>query len=563
MQPQRAPFRPHLGLAISLAALPGAAAAHPSQSAEKRLPPPPGGQAPAPEPAPARVLELTLEQAYQIAINSNLTLALGSLDEELARLNALGTWGAFDPVLDVTAGYTDAQIPQVNPFITGGVDVLELKNETLSADLTQPLTNGGRFRAGFDGTITQTNNAFAFADEFSESAVNLGYTQPLMRGLGRDFATAEQKAARLDWLSSRERQRQTLEQLLGDVANAYWDLVAAQEEVKVRVLAVELGRTQLEQNRERSRVGVGTEVDVLQAETRVATEEEALLLARTNVAARMDALKALLYRRGNDGQERFSDYLDLWDLDIVTRTPLPEGLAGADERGWEGALARALEHRPDLNLARLSIQDAEVDLALRRSQRRPGLDLNLDVTSNANDVSTSGAVGDAFGYEFPTYAASLVFNVPLGNRRAAFAERAARAAVIRARLAYEQAENGAIADVRNATRDLAYRAQAVVAARKSRQFSQRQFDAEQVSYREGLSTTFQVLEFQQQLSQALSNEAAALAAYAKAEAQLLRSQGELSERAGYSAPAAQAALGGDPKQEREGPLPSHLLSLPR
>jgi outer membrane protein TolC len=250
--------------------------------------------------------------------------------------------------------------------------------------------------------------------------------------------------------------------------------------------------------------------------------------------------------------------LDLWELDIVTLTPLPDNLAGADDNRWQVALARALEHRPDLNLARLQIQTSEVDLALRRSQKKPGLDLNLDLRSNSNDVSTSDSLGDAFAYTYPTYAASIVFNLPLGNRRAAFAERAARAAVIRARLAYEQAENTAIADVRNASRDLAYRAQAVVAARKSRQFSQRQLDAEQVSYREGLSTTFQVLEFQQQLSQALSNEAAALAGYAKAEAQLLRAQGELSSRAGYLAPESVTSTSGNPREEHSGPLPSHL-----
>jgi outer membrane protein len=480
--PSRAFDSSSLGLALCLAVIPSASALGLWSQTDERLPAPPGSAVQTPGDASnPRRLELSLDKAFQIAISNNLNLALGSLDEEVARLNALGSWGAFDPVLDISANYSDAEIPQANPFITGGVSVLDLKNESLSADLTLPTTSGGSFRAGFDGSITETNNAFAIANEFTDGAVGLGYTQPLMRGFGKAFATAEQKSARLTWLSARERQRQTLEQLLGDVANAYWDLVAAQEEVKVRVLSVELGKTQLDQNRERARVGVGTEVDVLQAETRVSTEEEALLLARTNVAARMDALKALLYRRGEEGQERFVDYLGLWELDIVTLTPLPDNLAGADDNRWQVALARALEHRPDLNLARLQVQTSEVDLALRRSQKKPGLDLNLDFRSNSNDVSTSDSLGDAFGYTYPTYAAALVFNLPLGNRRAAFAERAARATLIRSRLAYEQAENAAIADVRNASRELAYRAQAVVAARKSRQFSQRQLDASAIA----------------------------------------------------------------------------------
>ena len=72
-----------------------------------------------------------------------------------------------------------------------------------------------------------------------------------------------------------KRERQVLDSLYLDVYQAYWDLVSAREELHVRAVAVDLGRRQLEQDQRRLDVGAGTAVDVLQARTNVAQQEEA------------------------------------------------------------------------------------------------------------------------------------------------------------------------------------------------------------------------------------------------------------------------------------------------
>ncbi len=500
--------------------------------------------------APPQALVLTLEDAFRLALDRNLDLALSAQTEEVARLTSIGTWGSFDPVFSLGANYGDGDIPQANSVITGGVSVLEAQTESASLALGVPLTSGGRLDLGLDSSFTQTNS-MATAAEFSDTVVGIGYTQPLLRGAGVTAATAPQREARILWLRTRELQRETLESVLLDVANAYWNLVAAQELVQVRELSVQLGRTQVDQEKQRIEVGLGTEVDLIQAETQVSTETEQLLLAQNIVAVRADSLRALISRPGQSGTDGWEDFLSVWDLPIRTLTPLPEEFAGASTSdSWKTSLGRALEYRADLGRLRLDIDAAQIRHDLAKNSSLPILDISLGLQGNANQTSRTSALQDALGFDFPGWSAGLSFQRPLGNRTLRYAERAARAQLITARISYEQAENFVIALVRDAVRDLDYRSQAVRAARQSRQLAERQLDAEERRQQEGLSTTFQVLQFQRDLAQALSNEAQAKSAYAQAEAALLRAEGRLVSAMDLE-PLATAGLRGDQPAEAD------------
>jgi outer membrane protein TolC len=97
--------------------------------------------------------------------------------------------------------------------------------------------------------------------------------------------------------------------------------------------------------------------------------------------------------------------------------------------------------------------------------------------------------------------------------------------VIRAHLEADRLELAITTEVRDAVRQVEYQAEAVRAATKSLELARRQLAAEEARYREGLSTTFQVLEFQQQLAAALSSEKRARAEFVKARAALAKAQG--------------------------------------
>ena len=395
--------------------------------------------------------------------------------------------------------------------------MLEESNWNFDTGLLLPVETGGTFQLGFAHSNQLTNNQFTFVNPSTTDLLSLSFTQPLLRGGWHEYATSQQKLARLEYKKQIERTREARRLLLLDVTNTYWDVVAAREELRVAGITHELAKRQLEQNQRRLEAGVGTEVEVLQAEANVAVRVQEALDAKVGVAEAVDALKRILFP-GTDGRT--------WSYEILPVTPIPE--PGSDPAtSWRAALAVALEERAELALQRYEIEASEVRLAQTESEQRPGLDLILSANGRGFDGDPEEAIGEALGLDFPSTSAGLRFSFPLLNRTARNAYFAARSALRSAHLVYDQLETQVASEVRTSLRQVLYQAQALEAARVSLDLAKRQLEAEEARLREGLSTTFTVLEFQRELAAALSSETAARVAYAKALAALLAAQGRL------------------------------------
>jgi outer membrane protein TolC len=192
----------------------------------------------------------------------------------------------------------------------------------------------------------------------------------------------------------------------------------------------------------------------------------------------------------------------------------------------------ALAHRPELFQQQLLIEQRKIQHAERRNETRPALDLSLAARSKGFSGDSSDAFEEAARYDFPTYQAFLNFSYPIENRTARGFERAAWAELRAANLAYDELQSQIAGEVREALRQVIYQSQAVRAAQKSLDLAQRQLEAEQKRHQEGISTNFQVLSFQQDLSQAQFTERNARANFAKALSALQSAQGLLGEDIG-------------------------------
>jgi outer membrane protein TolC len=477
------------------------------------------------------VLALTLEDALNIAERTNLGLRIQAENAEVRRFEHLSSWGAFDPVLTLSASLTDATI-QNQGFLSGSGQEESVDSDSAGYDasLLYPFITGGQLEVGYSRLDVDTTSAFALFPESTIDTFTATFTQPLLRGAWEARATTDQRESELRAEIEAEKQRQTTQEVLGGVADGYWDLVSARQQLGVSQLALQLGRQQLADNRRRLEVGVGTEVEVLQAEANVATREEELLRAQVDVVAASDSLRAMILPR--DRQEAWPDYLARWKGLIEPLTPLPDvpKFEGREDwPDWSAEVYGALELRSELIQGRLEVETAEVQLERARSNRLAALDLLLQARSEGFGESSSDALDHVTDFDFPVYSATLTYSLPLRNRTARFAEEAARAGVRIARLSYEQTELTIVSEVRAAVRNVIYTATAVAAAEASTDLQRRQLEAEQAAFREGDSTVFEVLDFQRQLSEALSSLATARAGYAKALVALDRAVGRIGE----------------------------------
>lgn len=488
-------------------------------SAPQDAPAKPAALAPQNDPqdplGPGKGLELSLASAIQLSLQNNLGLKIEELATEVSFYNQRGSWGAFDWVLSATAQVQDREFESTSVF--GGSSE---NTQSGSIDLVRPNSAGGRFTAHFETANTDTDSTFAAQQTSTTDVLQLGYRQPLLRGAWREYATANQRELDLVWKRQSERERQTRHALIRDVSNAYWDLVLARAQLEVARSSLELAKAQLDQDKKRLDAGIGIQLDVFQAETEVSTNEELVLAADVRVRRAADVLKQLLFP-GTDAA--------VWDTMLVPSTPLAEEVSTLGIPPWTAALEVALEKRAELRQQRLSIEENVVRHVARESERRPQLDLDLSAGGTGFDGNSSDAFESAATFDFPTYRAALIFSIPIGNHTARYAVKAAWANVRAARLAYDQSETQIAAEVRDAVRQATYQAEAVRAAKKSLDLAQRQLAAEQARRQEGISTNFEVLRLQRDLTSALSNERTSRANFAKALVALKSAQGLLGE----------------------------------
>ena len=464
------------------------------------------------------VYELTLDGAWAISLERNLGLKSQQLAAETAFYNAKGSWGAFQWNFSTQIGITDREFR--NPNTLFGEATGSENTQSFQLDLTKQLLTGGTFSAGWSRDNSRTTGQAQVFDTQTSDFLTLSLTQPLLRRAGETFATASQRESEFEYQRQLEVQRSVRQLLLLDVSNAYWDLVAAREQLSVAISNYELGLEQARQERSRLDAGLGTEVDVLQADAQVALRNERVLFFEFQARTSMDRLKQLMFP-GTDEE--------LWATTLIPVTPLPASVTADAAPPWTSAVRTAIENRPELRQQRLLIDAAEVRHRRSVSERMAGLDLALTASSQGFDEVPDDAFSESFSFDFPTYSATLTYSIPIGNATARNAERAAWTSLRSARLSYDQSESDIVSEVRQSVRQLVYQAKATEASVKSLELAQAQLEAEEARFAENLTTTFQLLNLQQQRLDAQSSERRARADYARALVSLDASLGILGE----------------------------------
>ena len=149
------------------------------------------------------------------------------------------------------------------------------------------------------------------------------------------------------------------------------------------------------------------------------------------------------------------------------------------------------------------------------------LDPNTAPSANVNTLwQADGSPLNMPGGSSYSGGVSLNYNLNLGNRTSAYAERSGQASVRAAIIEYDREELQVTSEVRAAQRGVHFAVEQVAATTTSLELARRQLEAENARFAQDLSTTFQVLEFQHNLIEAMSNERAARAGFVKALAEL-------------------------------------------
>jgi len=485
-----------------------------------------------PAPAQDSLGNLIRGGALPLSINDLIHLTLqNNLDISVNRLSPLSTqyiiesfFRPFEPTLRIGANVGRDTSPSRSQ-LSGAPSVSQLSHN-YSIGFGQTLNTGTTLAVDFTLNRTSSNNAFSTFNPAWAGLLQYSVTQPLLRNFGRLANTNQIRIAQNNQRMSEAQFESQVIALVTTAQKTYWDLVFTAEDLKVKQRSLELAQKTLSDNTIQVNIGTLAPIDLVQAESEVATRREQLVVASHTGTQIEDQVKKFVTSQGDPG-------LVLAKLSPTqpVRRPAP-----GDVQPVEEAIRIALENRPEMRQLELELQNRDIDVAYARNQLLPQLNITASYTHNGvGGVETlrsgfgpdapiaainPGGLGDAFSQlfrnDFRGYSVGFTLEIPLSNR----AQQAEHArAVTEKRIAENRiaatAQQIAL-EVRNAVTEVEMNQARIEAAEKARELAERRLDAEQKKFELGASTIRFVLEEQRNVAQAQTNEIAAIVNYTKA-----------------------------------------------
>ncbi|HEY0783978.1 MAG TPA: TolC family protein [Thermoanaerobaculia bacterium] len=460
-------------------------------------------------------LELSLDDALSIALRHNLGLLVQRYVRVQSRLQILQNLGIYDVQLGGVLSYQD----QKNSTATSRLQAAETKNYLADLNATQLFPLGSTLTVDLpNGRTDQTVNSIQQNLPTTYSVIpKVTFTQPLLTGFGETVTDQGLIIARNNSESSRAELVRQVTLTMQQVIDGYWNLVNAKAQLVVAQESLGLAKELHERNRIQVQVGTAAPLDLVNSEAAIATREEEIITAQSAVGDTEDALRQLLNLPPGA----------LWNAEIKPTTPAETDRLSVN---LEEAVRTGLAARPEVRENQLAVDNAKVQQAVAKNALLPTLDLQATYGFGGPGITYSDAWKTVTNIDFPGWSAQLTFGYPLQNRRARAQHLVSQLNTEAAKTNLTAAERQVLTEVRTAARGVDTAAKSIDAAHASRNFEEKNLDAERKRYENGMSTTYQITLIQNDLTGAKSREVTAVINYRKALAEYYRAIGKLLEQ---------------------------------
>ena len=464
---------------------------------------------------------LSMEDAVKMALENNLGVQADRMNPEIQSWALAKAAGVYAPSLISSFLSANNSAPPTD-FLSAGVAVVTTGSTFSSAGLAQNLKwGGGNYQVTFDGSRGTTDAPRTPYPLSLQSHVNAVFNQPLVRNFRID-------SNRLNILQTKVSQTVTDLQLQQDVTStahnvrvASYSLLGAIAGLQVAQESLDLAKQSNRDNQRRVEAGTMAKIDIVQSEAEVASNEEAVITGEAAIQSTEDQLRALIMNPSQPG---------FW---TTTFNPIDQATMAPREIDVDAAIKNALEHRTDIQQLNKQIEGTEITLRYAQNQKLPAIDLQgrygvtgiggtqyqYDPSGLTNNVvgtsvhSFSSVLQDVANNSFRQWSVALNFSYPLGTSTADAL--AAQTRVQRKQIGTTM--DGLKLEVATAVRDAARQVQTnlkrVESTRKAAELAQERLDAENKRFTVGLSTTFELLQAQRDLTQANQRQLQAVLDY--------------------------------------------------
>jgi len=452
---------------------------------------------------------------------------------------------SFDPILTGTLQSDHSQVECSSAFCG-----TRQNTGTGNFSYAQGFPTGTNLSVGFNNTRGVSNNPINFISPSLNSSFRFQLTQQLLQGFGFAPNTRYIQIAKNNREESDVVFRLQVITTVDQIENMYWNLVYQYENVRVQKESLAFAQKTFSDTKKQVDIGSLAPIEVVRAQSTVATDQRALTEAETNLELAQLLMKNALSRSLQDPALAGAEVIPTSTMQL----PAQESVVPTED-----LVNDALSHRADLAQLRIDLANRRISIKSVRNAMLPTLNAfayygGSGLGGAQNPIATCGAPGSLPGFcappasitsvsysdtlsqlinsSAPDKGMGLALTIPLRNR-------VGEATQVRSELEYRQAEvhlqqfeNQVRIEVRQAQYTLQQNRAAVEAAQAAVELGRQSLDAEQKKYDLGASTTTLVLQQQSSLATAESNLLSAMTDYEKSQVDMDRATGLLLDHAG-------------------------------
>lgn len=437
----------------------------------------------------------------------------------------------LDPTVNGNIQYEKSDVEQTTKLFTG-TNVLSSSNASYDFAYNQGFLTGTALSVGFNNTRSTTNSVFSNYSPAYNSNFRATITQHLLQGFGWGLNSRFIVQAKNNRRITDSSFRQQILYTANQIENIYWGLASSYEDVQAKERALEQSKQLTADNRKQVEIGTLAPLEVINSDSQVATDQQALISSQTALEYQQLVMKQAIARNLSDPVLSKAPVIP---TDRVSLIETPEEKMPVDD-----LVKQAYANRPEVEQDILQLKNSELSLKAVKNGLLPIVDAygfygasalggsqnpNLNcggfgsftpcVPGTVPPVGYGTVFSNLFNSSSPDKGAGLTIAIPIRNRIAQSDQ--ARAVIeyrqneLRLEQIYIQIRIQVLNGQFALTNDRAQVQQALAA----REFAFQSVDSEQKRYHLGASTTALVLQQQRNLAIAENNLIVAKATYGK------------------------------------------------
>jgi outer membrane protein TolC len=469
------------------------------------------------------VRRLSVDDAVKLALEQNLGIQIDRLNPQIQDVTVAQARTGWIPTLTSSLTDNSQNSPSTSALSGGQTQILNGQFAT-AVGLAQTLRTGANYSLSWNSTRQTSTNLFSSFDPLLSSGVAFSITQPLLQNFKTDNLRTTLATSKKDRAAADIQLQSTIVSTTRNVKNAYWDLAYNIDNLKAQQQSLDLAKRLLADNEKRVQIGTMAPIDIVEAQSEVARNEESVIVAQAAIKQSEDQLRALIL------DPKMPDF---WTVGLEPSDPMPFAAQTIDVAA---AVQKAIANRTDLQVSKNALERNDINIRFFRNQILPQINATALYQSNAvggaflSPVSLTSlglprtvvaeqgfgsVLGDILTNSFPTWTVGVTLAYPLGTS-------AQQTSLARAKLQYTQQETQlknlemqVTTQVRDAGRQVQTNQKRVDSARAARELEERRLEAEEKKFAAGIQISFFVFQAQRDLATARTAEIRAIADYNK------------------------------------------------